>query len=389
MNRKERVKRAFHFNKPDRVPLSAFSFESDFYPIESHEPISWQPKDYPPHVDGGAKQISTDVFRRDIYNWNDDLRKKLRYSEKWWEYPHESIDEYQVIWRSSGTKSEDKTMGHPIKGPLEDNGLGEGWDTLDNFKFPDANDLERYHIIKTGKWKSLAEDRYLVGAFGSGGLFSRCSYMRGFSAFLIDLARGKYANKTHQLINSILIFFLNTIEKLKDSCDQLDSIMMADDFGTQHSAFISPKIFQKYFKEPYKKMTKLAHELNMDFILHSCGNIMALIPELIDVGIDVLEFDSPQMTGVENFKQFAEQRKIAFWLCSNIQSTYILGDPKEVEEEIKFYIKEIGNNEGGLAIWEYDNNDSIGTPKKNIRAQRKAVFKYGNYNEKGIIDWLA
>ena len=102
-----------------------------------------------------------------------------------------------------------------------------------------------------------------------------------------------------------------------------------------------------------------------------------------------MEFDSPHMTGVENFKQFAENKRIAFWLSSNIQSTFIHGTPKDVEDEIKYYIKEIGNNKGGLAIYEYTDYDAIQVPKKNVRAQRKAVTKWGNYNANGIIDWLA
>jgi uroporphyrinogen-III decarboxylase len=168
----------------------------------------------------------------------------------------------------------------------------------------------------------------------------------------------------------------------------LDSIFVTDDFGTQKSAFVSPRIFKKFFKEPYKKLVDLTHDLGMDFILHSCGDVLGLIPEFVDIGIDVLEFDSPHMTGVENFKKFAQERKVAFWLSSNIQSTFINGTAQDVEEEVKYYIKEIGNNEGGLAIYEYTDFDAINAPKKNVRAQRKAVLKWGNYNKDGNIDWL-
>jgi hypothetical protein len=94
------------------------------------------------------------------------------------------------------------------------------------------------------------------------------------------------------------------------------------------------------------------------------------------------------MTGVENFKHYADERKMAFWLCSNIQTTYVNGTPEDVEQEIKYYIKEVGNNEGGLAIYEYSQNYSLGTPMENIKAQRKAVLKWGNYNENHKIDWI-
>ena len=212
--------------------------------------------------------------------------------------------------------------------------------------------------------------------------------MRGFSELLIDLVRNRHPNKLNKLIHLVTKFNLDIIEKLKEYCPSLDSIFIADDFGTQKSAFLSPRIFKKFFKEPYRKMVSLTHDLGMDFLLHSCGDVLGLIPEFVDIGIDVLQFDSPHMTGVENFKKFAQERKMAFWLSSNIQSTFINGTPQDVEEEVKYYIKEVGNNEGGLGICEYTDFDAIQAPKRNVRAQRKAVLKWGNYNENGIIDWL-
>jgi uroporphyrinogen decarboxylase len=388
MNRRERVKRAFHFNKPDRVPLLELGFESDFYPIEAHIPVSWQPTNYPPHVDGGAQTIKLDTFRRNIYDWKKEIREKLKYPENWWENPHDSIDEFGVIWRSSGTLSEDKTMGHPLRGPFQDNGSGKGWDKLDDFEFPNPSDPQRYRLVKSARWKTIAEDRYLLGSLGNGGLFNKCFQMRGFNNFLIDLARNRNQNKINRLIDSILSFNLIMAQKLKEYCPPLDSIMIADDFGTQKSAFISPRIFNKYFKNPFKQLVNLTHDLGMDFIFHSCGNVLALLPELVDIGVDVMEFDSPHMTGVESFNHFAKERKMAFWLSSNIQSTFVKGTPEEVEEEIRYYIKEVGNNEGGLAIYEYIDYDAIRVPRKNVRAQRKATLKWGNYNKDGIIEWL-
>ena len=165
--------------------------------------------------------------------------------------------------------------------------------------------------------------------------------------------------------------------------------MVADDLGTQKSPFISPRIFKKFLSPPYKQLIDLTHDMGMDFILHSCGEIYDLIQPLIDIGVNVLEFDSPHMTGVENFKHYAEERKIAFWLSSNIQTTWTNGTPEEVEEEVKYYIKEVGNNEGGLGIFEYPTPNVMHTPKENIRAQRRAARKWGIYNEQGIIEWLA
>jgi len=388
MNRKERVRRAFSFSKPDRIPFLGLTVQSDFYPIEPHIPITFQPENYPPHPNGGDTTIKNAAYRRDVYDWKQEIREKLGYSENWWEVPHDSIDEFGVIWRSSGTESGDKTMGHPYKGPFHDEGTSEGWDNLDSYVFPDAADPKRYARIQSGRWKEIAEDRYLLGFVNINGIFNECSQLRGFSELLIDLVRNRHPKRLNHLINSVLSFSLTTIENLKEYCEPLDSIFIQDDFGTQKSAFVSPRIFKKFFKEPYRKMVNLTHDLGMDFLLHSCGDVLGLIPEFVDIGIDVLQFDSPHMTGVENFKKFAQERKMAFWLSSNIQSTFINGTPQDVEEEVKYYIKEAGNNEGGLGICEYTDFDAIQAPKRNVRAQRKAVLKWGNYNENGIIDWL-
>ena len=65
-----------------------------------------------------------------------------------------------------------------------------------------------------------------------------------------------------------------------------------------------------------------------------------------------------------------------------------MGKPKDVEEEIKYYIKEVGNNEGGLAIHEYGGKRAIGVSSENVKAQREAVKKWGKYNLNGKIEWL-
>ncbi len=381
MKSEERVKRAFHFNNPDRVPLSCLTLKTDFFPVSIYPPKSWQPIKYPPHVQGGVDSISKLFYRLVIYKWKQKYRKKASYPRKWWEFPHKSIDEWKNIWRSSGTKSNDITKGHPLHGPLQDN-----WDFLEEFNIPDVSNEKRYRILKMGIWKFLGRNRYTVGELQPNGFFALCSQIRGFSNFLVDLARKP--KQVEQLINKILPYFFTLIRKYKEYYPSLNSVIIADDMGTQKSPFMSPAIFRKLLKEPYKKIIDLTHDLEMDFILHSCGDIFQLMPDMIDAGVDVFEFDSPHMVGVENFKQFARQKQVAFWLSSNIQSTYTLGTPKDVEKEIKYYIKEVGNNNGGLAIYEYMSNKALRTPKENIIAQREAVEKWGNYNDDNKIDWI-
>lgn len=381
MKSKERVKRAFHFDRPDKVPMSPTTLKTDFFPVMPNIPRSWQPTDYPPHIKGDLSKFGNYFYRKFYYSWNEEHRKSLGLEKKWWETIKEAVNEWGVVWRTSGTKSEDKTFGHPFKGPFTDN-----WDALDHWQPPDASLPERYRIIRSKLWRFLGKKRYTLGSIGVNGVFNLCSQLRGFNELLIDFV--KNPSKIEQLTKKILPFYLTQIDKLKEYYPSLDSIMWADDMGTQKSPFMSPRFFKKFFKEPYKKVIDLTHDHGMDFILHSCGQILEVMPDLIDAGVDVFEFDSPLMTGVENFKHYAEERKVAFWLSSNIQSTWIKGTPKDIEKEIKYYISTIGNNEGGLAIFEYTGKAALRVPKENVVAQRKAVKKWGNYDSKGKIEWL-
>ena len=69
----------------------------------------------------------------------------------------------------------------------------------------------------------------------------------------------------------------------------VDAILYPDDWGTQTALMISPAMWRKYFKANYRNVFDEAHRLGMDVILHSCGNVMDLVPDLIDVGVDVLD----------------------------------------------------------------------------------------------------
>ncbi|TFF90192.1 MAG: hypothetical protein EU548_04245 [Promethearchaeota archaeon] len=380
MNHKERVKKAFHFDCPDKIPISSLNLNSDFFPVAIYPTKSWQPKSHPPHVQGGVNSMSNWFYRTFIYHWKKKYRQNAHYSKKWWKKPHMSIDEWGILWKSSGSESDDITRGHPFSGPLQDS-----WENLESFETPNIADPKRYRIIKSWFWKFLGRNRYSIGELVPNGFFNLASQLRGFSNFLIDIARNK--KEIHRLIKILIPYFKKLIENYQKYYPNLDAVMVADDLGTQKSPFISPSLFRKYFKEPYHEIIKYAHDLELDFIMHSCGQVLELLPELIEIGVDVFEFDSPHMAGVDNFKHYAEEKKVAFWLSSNIQTTYVTGTPKEVEEEIKYYIKEVGNNNGGLAIYEYMGNRALGTLKENIVAQREAVKKWGNYNNCKI-DWI-
>ena len=379
----ERVKRALHFDKPDRIPRAFFSLRTDFFPVLLMESKKFQPTKYPPHLFGGLNANKFPMKLLNNYKWKKVNRIALGLEKKWWNDKSKkeilNIDEWGLIW-NSGPAGVDLTMGHPYKGPFS-----ESWDGLEEYCPINAYDSSRYRF-----WNPLtnmiSKGKYLLATLNILFLHNLSSNLRGFSEIMVDFV--KNPKQVHKLVSIIADIFMTEILELKERIPRLNAIFALDDLGTQHSPVISPRLFKKFYFDPYKKIIDLTHDLGMDFLFHSCGQIKELMPLFYEMGVDAMEFDSPNMTGVDNFKRYAQDQKMAFWLSSNIQSTYSQGTPQEVENEIKYFIEEVGNNQGGLAFYEYLDWKVLNAPKENVKTFRKAINKWGKYDAQGIIEWL-
>ncbi len=384
MKSKERAKRAFHFDKPDRVPKLCVSLGYDFVPLALLTSLKFQPTNYPPHLFFGLNSYKFPLKYAFKHHWKNKNRKALGLPKKWWkEIDNREIlttDEWGLIWKS-GAVGVDRTLGHPFLGPFHDS-----WDNIDEYDPFDPTDESKYRLWN-GLTKIFSKGKYLLVIPNNLFLHNLSSSLRGFSRIMVDFVRNP--NPIHKLIRIITDIFTTEVQLLKEKIPTLDAIFAFDDLGTQKSPIISPKLFKKFYFKPYKEIIDLTHDLGMDFVFHCCGQVKELLRLFVEMGVNVMEFDSPNMTGVENFKEYAEQEKLAFWLSSNIQSTYSLGTPTEIEEEVKYFVKEVGNFQGGLGFYEYLDYKVLNAPLKNVLAFRKAMKRWGKYNEQGVIEWLA
>lgn len=382
VKKKEIVQRAVDWDRPPRVPYAG-SLRSDVFPVMPTLPKAFQPTDFPPHVDGGSHFYKAPWFRLVMYRWRRSARKQAGYPRKWWHAKHRAVDEWGVPWQGTGTKSGDETMGHPMHdGPIRT------WDDLDAYEIPDAADPSRYHFARSFIAKTMAKRLYAMATCGSDFFFTRCNMLRGFNQFMVDL--GRAPKQVTRLLRTVLPFYLTTIEQVHAANPHLDCFAAADDWGSQHSAFVSPRLFRKFFYAPYKQMIDLVHDLGMKFFLHSCGNVEALLPIFKELGVDMLEFDSPRMTGLANYARYARDRDIFFWVCVDIQQVWPFATPAEVEAEVKRMLQALGPEDGGVGGYEYFNAHKVlHVPRANVKAMRSAFREWGTYGPDGKLPWLA
>jgi hypothetical protein len=111
--------------------------------------------------------------------------------------------------------------------------------------------------------------------------------------------------------------------------------------------FISPKLWREIFKPRYKRQIDIAHECGLDVYFHCCGYIYDIMPDFIEIGLDVLNPGQPNINGIkrmgENFSG-----KMCFACPVSYQTTGISGSKEDIYREIEDYAECLGNRGGGL-----------------------------------------
>jgi uroporphyrinogen-III decarboxylase len=130
----------------------------------------------------------------------------------------------------------------------------------------------------------------------------------------------------------------------------VDMIYLGDDMGAQNQMMISPNMWRKYFKP---RMANIIAELklinpNLKVAYHTDGNVEPILPELIEIGLDVLNPIQPaSMDPAKIKKEYGD--KLCFWGTIDEQYTLPFGSPQDVANEVKLRLETVGYN-GGLIL---------------------------------------
>ncbi len=139
-----------------------------------------------------------------------------------------------------------------------------------------------------------------------------------------------------------------------------DSIMFWEDWGTQNQLLINPRLWRSEFKPRYRQICGYAHGLGLKVFMHSCGKMTAIIPDLIETGVDLLQFDQPQVHGIETLASFQEDARITFWCGVDIQTTLQTRDEALIRREACEMLARLWRGRGGFVAGYYADEASIG-----------------------------
>lgn len=190
----------------------------------------------------------------------------------------------------------------------------------------------------------------------------------------MDMALGEELFK--RMLYDLRDFTIEIIACAKGS--GADAVFIADDWGTQHRLQISPNAFNNFFKPCYADIIDTIHSQNMDAWMHSCGNITEIIPELIDIKLDVI---GHLQTAALDLPAIAQQYqgKITFLGGIDVQFNICTGTRQTIRDEVKSLIDSFDAFNGKYIITP-SNSIMPDTPVDNVWHLFEAIKEFSQKN---------
>jgi len=234
------------------------------------------------------------------------------------------------------------------------------------------NDKGLKEMSEKAKTLYKSTERAVIGLFG-GSMFELPQWLYRMDNYLLYLRM--YPDAADRLSEKLCSIHLDNLEKwLKAVGPYIDIILFGDDLGGQNSSLISPDMYRRYYKPFHKKLWNRARELaDVKVMLHCCGGIRELIPDLIDAGLDAInpvQINCKGMDASELKTQFGD--KLTFW-GGGCDTRDILpyAKPDDVKKHVFDQLKILAP--GGGFIFQQVHNILADVPPENILAMFEAI----------------
>jgi len=215
-------------------------------------------------------------------------------------------------------------------------------------------------------------DRAIIGLFG-GSLYETGQCLYRIDNFLMLLAGEP--KTAHSFLDKLVEIHLANLERFM-ACvgEYIDVIVFGDDLGMQTGPQISPEMYAEFFKPRHSFLWNRARELGrVKVMLHCCGGVRQLLPQLIEAGLDAINPVQISCSGMDAAglkKDFGSE--ITFW-GAGCDTRDILphGTPEAVERHVREQVEILAP--GGGFVFQQVHNILADVPAENIAAMFAAL----------------
>ena len=316
------------------------------------------------------------LFKVDVYGVNPSKPRGIA-TLPWSEDGYDKlVDEWGIEW----WKPQDGGFYYDMRRhPLAEIDTVAG---LAKYNFPDPLDPGRYEgmAARANELMNRKQVAYVLGR-NAPGIFEIALWMRGFENFYCDMvANTPFAEALLDIIMEVKMkYWAHALELVGPNVMMVSE---ADDLASQNRCLVSPELYRKLIKPRHKKLfafIKKHAQVPVKIFYHSCGAIAALIPDLIESGIDILNPVQVSAAGMDTRELKKNFGKDVTFYGGGVDTQRVLphGTPQEVRDEVKRRIDDLAP--GGGFIFNTVHNIQADVPPENIVAMWEAVREYGVY----------
>ncbi len=230
--------------------------------------------------------------------------------------------------------------------------VSEDWAEADSIRFP-----TEWLSINTEKINAFcASTDKFVKAGCCPRPFEQLQFLRGTVNLYMDLMDPP--EEMLRFIRKMHAFYCEQLELWAKT--DVDALMFMDDWGSQQSLLIPPRVWREIFKPMYKDYIDIAHRAGKKMLMHSDGNTLEIIPDLIELGLDAINTQI-FCIGVENLAPY--KGKITFWGEIDRQHLLPNGTTADIDSAVRLVCDTLWDNGGCIAQMEA----GPGTNPANVR----------------------
>jgi len=303
------VMKAIEYKLPEMMPLSLVNpVRSDFFELAVH---GWHERQQAPG--SGIREM---------------------YTDEW------------MVRRKPSAGLFDQAQQHPL----------ENLDSLEAYRYPEFPKNSTVEMQTAVITRAFESEKYIIGN-DPVCLYDRVIDLAGLETAMLSPLRD--GERFRELLDGLTDLTIRQIHAFGET-GMVQGFMTWQDFGMQDRLAMNMDVFRSFYRPCLERMIEAAHSHGMHFIWHCCGAILDLIPDMIEMGVDVLQLDQPRLLGYEKLAdKFGG--KLCFWAAlDTIWSVEKARSENELTEEISKMVNALGHFNGGLMLRHYPQPEDIG-----------------------------
>jgi uroporphyrinogen decarboxylase len=229
-------------------------------------------------------------------------------------------------------------MREDVKGALAS---AQSLAELEAFPWPTPDDFDYSHLRE----QCRDHESYAL-LYGFADIWQRPALVRGWESMFLDMV--ERPDWVRFLCRTFTDFYIEDYTRaMETSGGRLDLFLLISDLGSQSGPLVSPAMFHEFVAPYLREMIRHVHTLGARVLFHSCGAVRPFIPDLIELGVDVL--DPIQPTGPDMAPETLKAEfgdRLCFHGGIDMQHLLPHGTPEQIRSEVRRYCETLGHGGG-------------------------------------------